>query len=51
MATVMFGYADGREGQCQVCFFPGAFEETLRIATMCGAAAVWCLPLDVWAML
>jgi hypothetical protein len=51
MATLVLKYADGREGRCYICFFPGAFEEALRIATMYGATAIWCLPLDVWGML
>jgi hypothetical protein len=51
MATVVFSYADGRTGECHCCFFPGAFAEVLRIAEMYQAAAVWCLPLDVWGML
>lgn len=51
MATVIFSYADGRTGECPCSFFPGMFEEVLRIAAMHGANAVWCLPLDVWEAL
>jgi hypothetical protein len=51
MATVVFGYADGHTGECQCCFFPGAFAEVLRLAEMYNADAVWCVPLDVWGML
>jgi hypothetical protein len=52
MATVIFGFADGRQsGEFGCCFFPGAFAEVLRLAEMHRAAAVWCLPLDIWGML
>jgi hypothetical protein len=51
MATVIFGFADGRvSGGIGCDLFAGAFAEVLRLAVLYHATAVWCLPLDVWRM-
>ena len=51
MATVMFGYTDGRESRMQCCSFPARSQKVLRIAEMYKVDTVWCLPLDVWEKL
>ena len=52
MATVIFGFADGRTSGGVGChFFSGMFAEVLRLAEWYGASSVWCLPLNVWESL
>jgi len=52
MATVIFGFADGRvSGGIGCDLVNGAFAEGLRLATLYRAEAVWCLPLNIWEKL